>query len=183
MMVDPNDLNGALEAIELGVRELGMRCVGELVQYIHGWRTDGREILPVVQRAVELDVPLLFHISSEVHAERLARLAEKFPRARFIAAHYAGGRSWRRGLQTVRDLPNVWVEIMLGREERVPAVIDAVGTSRITLGTDFGVDDRPDLRYLAGNWLLECLARLKLSDADIERICSGNAKEVMRLED
>jgi len=181
MMINPHDTADALEAIELGAKELGMRAVGELVQYIHNWRTDGPEILPVVQKAVDLDLCMDFHVSEETHAEAVARLAEKFPRARIIAAHSAGGRSWRRGIQAVKRLPNIWVEIMRGNAEQLEALIDAVGPSRITYGTDFGVHAGPELRYTAGNWLIDHLKHLKLKDADIERICSGNARELLRV--
>jgi len=182
MMLNPHH-DDVLEALELGATELGMRMVGELVQYIHHYRTDGPEILPVVQKAIDLDLTMMFHVSGEDHAERIARLAEKFPRGRFIAAHSAGGRSWRRGIETVRRLPNLWVEIMRGNEEQLKVLLEAVGPSRITYGSDFAVDERPELRYTVGNWLLECLERLKVKDADIERITSGNAKALLKLED
>ena len=183
IMVDPHDREGALEAVEIGVRELGMRCVGELVQYIHNWRTDGPLILPVVQLAIELDVPLMFHVSDEGHAEGVARLAEKFPRANIIAAHSAGGRSWRRGIENVRELPNVWVEVMRGNVEQIRLLLRTVGASRITFGTDFGVHQDPQLRYTAGNWLIECLEELGCKADDVERIAGGNAKKLLKLED
>ena len=180
MMINPH-MDDALEAVELGVRELGMRAVGELVQYIHSWRTDGPEILPVIVRAIELDLSMMFHVSDETHAEAIARLAAKFPRGRFIAAHAAGGRSWRRGIETVRPCPNVWVEIMRGNEEQLKLLLATVGSSRITFGTDFAIDDNPGLRYRAGNWLLDCLDRLGVRDADVERITSGNARDLLGL--
>lgn len=183
IMVNPHDLEGALEAVEIGVTELGMRCVGELVQYIHNWRTDGREILPVVQKAIDLDVCMDFHISGIDQGEAIAHLARKFPRGKFIAAHAAGGRSWRRGVENVKDLPNVWVEVMSGhlRGGAIETVIEAVGPSRITFGTDFGVYADPKLHYRAGDRLLDCLEKLGLADGDIEKICSGNAKELLGL--
>ncbi len=181
VMVDPNNLDDALEAVELAVTRYKFRCVGELVQYIHDWRTDGRLILPVVQLAIRLDVPLMIHAGGEEHAEGVERLAEKFPRARIIIAHSAGGRAWRRGVQCIRRFPNVLVEIMQGNREQLSVLLEAVGPRRITYGTDFGVHQDPALRYTAGNWLLDMLAEMKLSDADIERIAGGNAREAMRL--
>ena len=50
-------------------------------------------------------------------------------------------------------------------------------------GTDFAIDERPELRYRAGNWLLDCLERLGVKNADVERICSGNARELLRLKE
>ena len=182
VMVDPHDIDDALEAIDLGITKLGFRMIGELVQYIHNWRTDGPMILPVVQRAIELDVPMDFHSSSEDHAEGVARLAEKFPRAKFIIAHASGGRAWRRGLEQVKHLPNVWVEVMDGAQPReLEGVLAAVGPARMTYGTDFGIHAGPELRYEHGNHLLDKLAGLKVKEGDIERICSGNARQLLRL--
>ena len=181
VMVDPNDLDGALEAVETGVKKYRYKMVGELVQYIHNWRTDGREILPVMQMAIDLDVPLMFHSSAEEHAEGLERIAEKFPRARIIVAHAAGGRAWRRGVQCVRRLPNVLVEVMEGNREQLVTLLEAVGPRRITYGTDFGVHQDPALRYTPGNWLIDTMKDIRLSDADMERIAGGNAREAMRL--
>ena len=182
MMVDPHDLDGALEAIEIGAGELGMRMVGEMVQYIHGYRSDGPEVLPVIQKAIDLDLPLDFHSSCEEHAEGVAHVAEKFPRAKIIIAHAAGGRAWRRGLARVRRLPNVWVEIMRGNTVQLEAAVSQVGPARITYGTDFGVHQDPALRYTAGDWLLDALEELRLPEADVDLICSGNARALMNME-
>ena len=183
LMVEPHATDDALDAIDLGVREFDIRLVGEQCQYVHGYRTDGPEMLPVIRRAIDHDLAVSFHVSNETHAERVARLAEKFPRGRFIAAHYAGGRSWRRGLETVKPHPNVHVEIQAPEDERIRGVIDAVGTRRITMGTDFFLHERDDCRYRRGNAILDCLERLGLKDADVERICSGNAKALLKLGD
>ena len=183
LMVEPHATEDALAAVELGVRDFGLRLVGEQCQYIHNYRTDGPEMLPVIQKAVDLDVAVSFHVSSERHAEAVARLAEKFPRARFLAAHYSGGRSWRRGLEAVRRYANIWVEIQAVQPERIRGAIDAVGTRRLTIGTDFFLHERPDCRYRRGDSILDCLKTIGLKDADIERIASGNARELLRLED
>jgi len=183
MMLNPCDIDDALEAMELGVKELGMRCVGELCQYIHNYRTDGPEVVAVVQKAIDLDVAVLFHSGADRHVEGVAHIAAKFPRARIMMAHCGGSRCWRRGIETVRRLPNVSLEVMRGMTEQIGALMDTVGPRRITYGTDFFLHEAPELRYERGNWLLDCLKELKLKDADIERICSGNAKELLKLED
>ena len=183
VMVNPHDRDGAMEAIELGINELGFKAVGELVQYIHNWVTDGPQILPIVQKAIQLDVPMNFHSSTDQHAEGVAHLAEKFPRGRFIIAHAGGGRSWRRGLEYVRKLPNVWVEVMDNAQPgELEGVLAAVGAARMTYGTDFSVHTSPKLRYWPGNNLLDRLEKLQLPDGDVERICCLNARQLLRVE-
>ena len=182
-MVNPHDKEGALQAIEIGVKKYGFKMVGELVQYIHHWQTDGREILPVIQKAIDLDVPLMFHSGDVFHCEGVAHIAYKFPRARIIIAHCAAGRDWYRGIVTVKEYSNVSIEIMSGNAEQIKALIELVGPNRITFGTDFCVDLDPARRYTPGNGLLDCLEKMKLSDKVIASICSGNAKNILKLED
>lgn len=67
LCVNPNHLEDSLEAMELGVREFGIKVIGELCQYIHNYRTDGPEMLQVAQKAVELGAPVHLHCSDETH--------------------------------------------------------------------------------------------------------------------
>ena len=84
----------------------------------------------------------------------------------------------------MRHFPNVWVEIMAHADAaQIAAVIAAVGADRVLYGTDFGVHADLDLRYTAGNVLLDRLAEMELPAAEVEAICSGNAKRVLGLDD
>jgi len=183
--VNPYFLEAALEAIELGVRRFGMKSVGEMIQYMEDWVTDEYMVLPIVQLAGDLDVPINFHAGEALHVEGVMHLAESYPRTRFIMAHF-GGRAWRMAWRLVKDakLPNLYVEINGSptpelAAERIAAAIDAAGVDRLVLGTDFRL--APGARYEHGNRLLDALEYVKLKDTDIERICSLNAREVFKL--
>jgi predicted TIM-barrel fold metal-dependent hydrolase len=183
--VNPYYLQPGLEAIELGVREFGMKSVGEMVQYMEDWVTDEYMVLLIVQLAGDLDVPINFHAGAAPHVEGVIHLAESYPRTRFVMAHF-GGRAWRMAWRLVKDakLPNLYVEINGGQgptlsAERIAAAIDAAGVDHLVLGTDFRL--KPGARYEAGNQLLDALEFMKLKDADVERICSLNARELFKL--
>ena len=183
--VNPYYLQPGLEAIELGVREFGMKSVGEMIQYMENWVTDEYMVLPIVQLAGDLGVPINFHAGAEPHVEGVMHLAESYPRTRFVMAHF-GGRAWRMAWRLVKDarLPNLYVEIngfpnAEQAAERIAAAIDAAGVERLVLGTDFRL--KPGARYEAGNMLLDALERLRMKDADVERICSLNARELFKL--
>jgi len=142
-------------------------------------------VLPIVQLAGELDAPINFHAGAAAHVEGVMHLAESFPRTRFVMAHF-GGRAWRMAWRLVKQagLDNLYIEIN-GRPtpelaaERIAAAIDAAGIDHLVLGTDFCL--RPGARYEDGDRLLDALEVLKLKDADVERICSLNARELFRL--
>ncbi|HUW58544.1 MAG TPA: amidohydrolase family protein [Planctomycetota bacterium] len=183
--VNPYFLGAGLEAIELGVRRFGMKSVGEMIQYMEDWVTDEYMVLPIVQLAGDLDVPINFHAGGAAHVEGVIHLAESYPRTRFIMAHF-GGRAWRMARRLVKDakLSNLYVEINGSptpgqAAERIAAAIDAAGVHRLVLGTDFRL--KPGARYEAGNQLLDALETMKLRDTDVERICSLNARELFEL--
>ena len=183
--VNPHFLRAGLEALELGVRRFGMKSVGEMIQYMEDWVTDEYMVLPIVQLAGDLDVPINFHAGAAMHVEGVIHLAESYPRTRFIMAHF-GGRAWRMAWRLVKQakLPNLYVEIngspTPGRgAERIAGAIDAAGVDRLVLGTDFRL--QPGARYEAGNQLLDALETMNLKDTDVEQICSLNARELFKL--
>ena len=183
--VNPYFLEPGLEAIEIGVREFGMKSVGEMIQYMEDWITDEYMVLPMVQLAGDLDVPINFHASCADHVAGVMHLAESYPRTRFVMAHF-GGRAWRMAWRLVKDakLPNLYIEINGSptREragERIAAAIDAAGLDHLVLGTDFRI--QPGAKYGHGNLLLDALEHMKLKDNEIERICSLNARELFKL--
>lgn len=190
VMVNPNHLEDALEAIELGVRELGMKVVGELVQYIHHWTTDGREVLPVVQKAIALDVPMNFHAAAEEEVEGVLHLAQAFPRGRFQLAH-VGGRAWKLAIREIKKarLRNLWVEICIGPPDEVThgtpeviaAALAAAGSERVVFGSDIGITAPPAAPYAQEETLIATLESLRLSVREIEQVCSGNAREMLRI--
>ena len=183
--VNPYFLDAGLEAIKLGVREFGMKSVGEMIQYMENWVTDEYMVLPIVQLSGDLDVPINFHAGGAEHVEGVVHLAESYPRTRFVMAHF-GGRAWRMAWRLVKQagLPNLYVEINGSPSaepaaERIAAAIDAAGVDHLVLGTDFRL--KPGARYEHGDRLLDALEYMKLKDTDIERICSRNARELFRL--
>ena len=184
--VNPHFLEPSLEAMELGVRQLGMRAIGEMIQYMEDWITDEYSVLPIVLLAGDLDVPINFHVGAADHVEGFVHLAESYPRTRFVMAHF-GGRAWRFAWRIVKQakLANLYAEVTGSPSpalaaQRIAAAIDAAGIERIVFGSDFCL--QPGSRYTAGNALLDSLEYMKLKDKDIERICSLNAREMMRLD-
>lgn len=185
---NPHFLEEGLKAVTLGVRQFGMPAVGEMVQYMEDWVTDEYKALPIVQLAGDLDVSISFHAGEAEHVEGVIHLAESFPKTRFSMCHF-GGRAWRIAWRLAKEakLPNLWVEISVGdprqvqshRAEQISAAIDAVGIERIVFATDFCI--RPGAKYPFGNWLIDTLEGMKLKDGEIERICSLNAREILKL--
>jgi predicted TIM-barrel fold metal-dependent hydrolase len=97
----------------------------------------------VVEKTVELDVPVLQHIwikaggnsPGESSPADVAHLARAVPHARIIMGHLNGGGL--RGIEAVADLPNVSVETGGSDPERgiVEAAVRRLGTRRVRFGS------------------------------------------------
>lgn len=101
---------------------------------------------PIVERAVELKIPVLQHtwrkatgnLPGESTTADLAALARRHPKATFFAAHVDG--DWERGIREIRALENVTVEIC-GSDPTAGMVDMAVrelGAERVVFGSDAG---------------------------------------------
>lgn len=134
---------------------------------------------PLVKKCIEHDIPILHHVLQRRFGEYpdvvlsdaadLAQLAKKFPEARFIQAHIAGGGDWQFGLRAAADCPNIWIDLSgSGCDDgMLEFALKAVGEDRVLFGTDLTLDTA-----LAR---LETLNRLK---ADIEKVSFANARKV-----
>jgi uncharacterized protein len=99
----------------------------------------------IVERAVELKVPILQHtwfkitgnLPGESTADDLAALAARHPQASFIAAH-AGG-DWETGLRAIRATTNVTAEICGGDPTAgvVEMAVRELGPERVIYGSDY----------------------------------------------
>ncbi|HEY79468.1 MAG TPA: amidohydrolase family protein [Caldilineae bacterium] len=98
----------------------------------------------IVQRAVELRIPVLQHtwlkvtgnLPGESTPEELARLAARHAQASFIAAHVGG--DWERGIRAIRPAANVWAEVC-GSDPTAGMVemgVRELGAERVIYGSD-----------------------------------------------
>lgn len=137
---------------------------------------------PVATLAARRRVPVLHHVWQHRRAEypgqeasdarELAVLALRHPRTNFIMAHLGGGGDWAQSLRVMENVANVWVDLSgsgvdTGMLERA---IDAVGADRLLFGTDLTME--------TGWGKLRYLESLNLTEAELERIRSGNAREI-----
>jgi len=101
---------------------------------------------PIVERAIELGVPILQHTfikatgnyETESTPWHLVNLAQRYPEASFIMAHSGG--DWLRGLRIVRHVENIGVDVCGGHPERGQAelAVELLGAERVIFGSDAG---------------------------------------------
>ena len=175
--VNPHFVDVSLAEMDRHIRCGPLIGIGELCQFELGYETDDPRMFPLIEKAIELDVPVLMHSSSEPHSRGVDRLAARFPEARFILAHMGGRMNWPKGLAVARRHDNVWVDtsgyVMTcpGAMERA---LDELGSGKILFGVDFPL--------VSAAPLITVLDQLGLGDDDYERIAFRNTVEVFKLD-
>jgi predicted TIM-barrel fold metal-dependent hydrolase len=160
-MINPNFLDESLKVMRICFEEWGFVQLGEMLQYMHGYRMNSDGVEKILRLAAHYDVPIQVHISTsnvrqpEQPAEKpgteqlidLLSAAEHVPEAKYILAHAVG---------TKKDNPpvvdeyldiivgnfgkfpdNFWMEIAHFNSPGVKSVLRRVPTTKLIAGTDW----------------------------------------------
>ena len=130
-------------------------------------------------RAAAGKLPILFHIGDDRYdyssPERLVRMAKKYPKQIFIAAHFGGYRCWDKA-DIYKGLDNVYFDtcssLMFITPERAREIIDEYGADRFFFATDFPMWD--------ASGELERFNKIPLSDAEREMILGKNLERLLK---
>ena len=175
--VNPQHTEKSLAELDRCIIDGGM--VG--IKFWIACKASDRHIDPVVQRAIELDVPILQHAwykttgnyEHESIPADVADLAERFPDVTLIMAHLHG--AGYRGILDIAPYPNVLADVSGGDPEAtiVEFGVQELGAERIVFGSDapgrsFGVQ-------------LGKVLGANISDEAKELILHGNAERILKL--
>ena len=104
-------------------------------------------VFPVIERCIELDVPVLQHAFFKANGngfhetipQDVAALARRYPEAKIVMAHVAG--DYIRGTWAIRDTPNVRTDISGSYCEAgmVDTAVRELGPERLIFGSDNGI--------------------------------------------
>lgn len=110
-------------------------------------------VLPIVERSIELGVPILHHGGHQTpvegragqpnrsDSEDFARLGRMYPEAIIIEGHPIVG-DWEWALKALRDTPNVYVDTSgsLNDDGFVEMAVDELGEDRVLFATDVSME-------------------------------------------
>lgn len=159
----------------IGVKLYHQYCINEPVQF------------PVIERCIDLGVPILMHAgypaAPELReqqprlstADHFADVARRYPEALLICGHIGGGGDWERQIKGLREAPSVHLDTSgsvfdAGMIERC---VRDLGADRLLFGCDMSMEqglgkilgarltERQRGRILSGNFL-RILARRRL---------------------
>ncbi|MBQ9985615.1 MAG: amidohydrolase [Oscillospiraceae bacterium] len=132
------------------------RCVKELgfvgVKLYHQYRMDDPAMFALVEKCIELDIPILMHCGKTMDPEtskrqprisdgvHMANIARRYPEATFIMGHIGGGGDWQWEIKAIADCPNVYADVGGSVYDR-PLIEESVrylGADRLLFATDGG---------------------------------------------
>lgn len=138
----------ALEEIDRCVYDYGF--IG--FKLYHQYFIDEPVLYPIVEKCIQLDVPILVHAGHSPHfnleqprlsgSEHFAGIAKVYPEANIIMAHIGGGGDWQWQIKGIVDTPSIVCD-MSGSVVDAPMIEQAVkllGAERILFGTDMSVE-------------------------------------------
>lgn len=140
---------------------------------------DGENVEKIYQ-VVGDKLPILFHVGDDRYEyskpARLVKMAKKYPKVTFIAAHFGGYRCWEDvGLYV--GLKNIYFDtcssLMFIDAKKAKEIIDLLGVERFFFGTDFPMWDA------VGE--IKRFNQIELTDKERKMIFSENIKKLIKI--
>lgn len=163
------------------------RCVAQglkgikLLPPAHGfYNIDSPIMNPLVEKAIDLDIPIYIHTDFNVKIctpYQLAALAHRYPKAKLIMGHMGIDPEMIRFVpDIVKDLENVYLDISNTPdmpELVVTKPVKILGSHRVLFGSD-----GPELHPI---FPLKKIEMAKISEEDKRNILGNNARRLLKL--
>ena len=154
----------------------GVRLIGELVPYIHGW--DGTRLaapgtMEIFDLAQQLGMVVSFHPTND---EDMERVVSAFPHLTFVAAHPGEKEAADAHIGRMKKYPNLHLDLSgtgLFRYTLVRYLIDQVGADRILFATDYPICN-PAM-------YLHAVLYEKLTGEELDKVLYRNAERLLGL--
>jgi predicted TIM-barrel fold metal-dependent hydrolase len=168
--VDPHVGNAAVKELRRGVRKLGMRGL-KLHPWLQAFSLTNSYFLKVVEEAVRLNIPIIFHNGSPPYAcpTQVGNLAQKFPEARLILGEAGLKDLWQDAVAVGMKYPNIFLCPAASPFSAAVEMTKKVPIEKLVFGTDLGFSQKEEVLLE-----IEKVRRLPLSEKNREKIFSKN---------
>lgn len=172
IQVDPRLVDESIKAIDETIRR-GFNLIGELVPYHYGWEYSDPGFRDILDYTKDKGMVYSLHTTD---ISVMQSLAEDYPETSFVFAHPGEKPVLLRHIEAMMSCKNIYLDLSgtgLFRLSMLKKLVHEVGAERILFGSDYPVCN-PGM-YVGG------IMFEKITDAERELICSGNAKRLLRL--
>lgn len=171
--INPHLGQKALSAAEKAVREDGMRGF-KLHPQLDLFVANSALVNPVMEKARELNVPVLFHTGDMPYAlpSQVAEVASCYPDVPVIMGHMGKTEIYQDAATSARRAENIFLETS-GCSPRnvIQGAINSVGAERVLFGSDWPA------MSIKGE--LAKIYDLNLSDDEMEKVLGGNMRRIL----
>lgn len=170
--VHPDYVRESCEEIER-MHARGVRLIGELVPYMHGW-TDysSRNFAEILSVAEQYRMIISYH-TIETEAEQMERMIAEHKNLIFVAAHPGERVGYEKHIERMSRYENAWLDLSgtgLFRYGMLAYGVKKLGSERILFGTDYPICN-PGM-------YVQAVLHEHISEKDRENIFSANAKRL-----
>lgn len=175
--VHPAEIDKSLAEIRR-MHGLGVRLLGEVVPYMHGWNDFSHtnyfdEMDVILAEAEKCGMVFSFHTD---WSWKMDDLIERHPALPFVAAHPGERAGVENHISRMRKYENAYLDISgtgILRLGMLEHLVNSVGADRILFGTDYPISNH-DL-------YVHVVRTARISDADKEKIFCLNAERLLGL--
>ena len=152
----------------------GVKLLGEVVPYMHGWNFSNPGLVPILEAAQEVGMVFSFH-STGIPDEVLEPLLNRFPKLTFVAAHPREKKDVLGHVGLMERHSNYFLDLSGGgliRMGMLRFAIDRASKDRFLFGTDFPIC--PPEMYVAA-----VEQDPLLSEEEKQAVFCGNAQRIL----
>lgn len=130
----------ALKEAERCILRLGMKGLKTHTPTEMYAANDPHYSFPLVEKAIELDVPLFFHCGDPATCQfsdpiLIADTAEHFPECKVWLGHL-GHRRWGDAIWAAKQNPNIWLDTSFAQTSAIVRAVKTIGAERVLMGSD-----------------------------------------------
>lgn len=169
--INPNFVEESIEEAELYFKK-GIKLIGELVPYYHGWDYDHKGLFEIFDALGECTVSL-----HRMDFDKMEELIKSFKNITFVIAHPGDAPEVKSHIELMKRQENAYLDLSgtgLFRYGMLKKLCCEVGAERILFGTDYPICNLK--MYIAG------VLGEKISDREKELIFAGNAKRILGID-
>ena len=173
--VHPDYVRESCEEIE-EMNRRGVRLIGELVPYMHGWNDYSNKGLQEI-----LDVAQSFHMAVSYHTmpeeqNEMEKMVASHPGITFIAAHPGERETYEIHLERMKKYDNLYLDLSgtgLFRYGMLAYGVNAVGSERFLFGTDYPICNP--------RMYVQAILQEPISDCARDNIFYNNGRKILEV--
>lgn len=152
----------------------GLRLMGELTPYLHGWKNYANENLSrLLDAAEQYHMVVSFHTMAD-EPEAMTQMVRAHPGVTFVAAHPNDRAVYLQQLERLKSCPNLYLDLSgtgIFRYGCVAHGVKALGSERFLFGSDYPICNP--------RMYLQALYQEPISPQDLENILCRNAQRLL----